>query len=571
MKINEKSLPTPLTEAGGEGIIYEYQNKILKIYRKDIVNISEKKEKVEKLIKKRLPSNVIKPLEMVFNLKGDFIGYTMNKVEGEDFSTLSKKKHVKVNNISTKDIIKMLQDIKNTLIELHKNGIVIGDLNDGNILYDKNFNIYFIDTDSWSIDDIRCTVAMDLFKDPFLKSNFFTNETDAYAFAVLAFKSLTKIHPFGGVTDPDMQILERMKQGISVLNSKGLKLTIPKTINKWTFVSPDLLNQFESIFENKDRNMLDKHLDSLYKNLKFCATHNDYYFGKYSKCPLCNDNAPLTPEVPIKNGTMNGIPYIVLMSGIDIKTVLSLNSYINFNNEVVHKDTNTKIPFSHNYRYYFSDKGTILYATNDKDIHIKVGDDKYSFEKKFKSNILVKDDKVYFLNLNNFLVELTINKLGNSIQNICKTSSNSIFSVVDDKTYFVCDMYSNMKIINVSGYEYTLNNNDKIINYGMHYDKYTKSWLFVTENQKGIFNTYVFEKNNLLYETDKIKYNSSLSNLSFEQNTIFKAGDKLIRGFNYTKNAYKDFMFDEVNEDSKLMKDGSKFYVINEQNIYKLG
>ena len=157
---------SPLAE-GGEGLIYDYNNQILKIY-KSSVDKNEKLEKLKLLITKKLPPNVISPLELAYNRKKQFIGYIMEKVEGEEFKRLSNKKFLEINNIKTKDILKMAVNIKNTLIELHKQNIYISDLNDCNILFDKNNNIYFIDCDSWTIDKYKGNVCMDLFKDPLL-------------------------------------------------------------------------------------------------------------------------------------------------------------------------------------------------------------------------------------------------------------------------------------------------------------------------------------------------------------------------------------------------------------------
>lgn len=120
----------------------------------------------------------------------------------------------------------MLDRLFDVLVDLHKQGIYIGDLNDQNILFDKHYNISIIDCDSWSIDSEKCDVAMDLFKDPLLVSNNFDQKTDTYAFSVLSWKSLTRIHPFGGTMQPDMNIMERMKKGISVIDNPAVK--IPK-------------------------------------------------------------------------------------------------------------------------------------------------------------------------------------------------------------------------------------------------------------------------------------------------------------------------------------------------------
>ena len=557
---------TPLAE-GGEGIIHEYNNLIIKIY-KDNVNKTEKLEKLKRLMSKNLPSNIIKPLDIIFNSRQQFLGYSMQKIEGEDFKRLGNKKFLKMNNITTKDILKMLVDIKITLEQLHKQNIYISDLNDCNILFDKSLNIYFIDVDSWSIDEYKCPVCMDSFKDPLLKNNNFSDTTDDFAFSILIFKALTKIHPFGGTMNPDMDILERMKNGISVIDNS--KVTIPKTVKKWTFLSPKLLAEMKDIFNTNRRFLINQSLEDFYNNLKHCDKHSEYYYSKFNECPLCNEDAKVI-TAPIKVNTVNGVSYISMIFGTDISTILGQDSYLDINGYVVHKTSNNKIKYEFGNKYYFSTNGEIMFVIKDKVIEVKFNNNSYNFDKINRSEVVVKNNKMYYTNLNSTLVEVTIAKEGNFTKAISKVSFNNIFETYDDKNYFICNMYTGMKIINISGYNYTLNNDDKIVNYGIHFDVTSKQWLFVIENSKGKFITYVFDKNKITYQEDNIKYMSSLANMCFGNKIIFKAGDKIIKGFSYEKNLYKDFNCDIVNEDSKLIKEGNKFIVINDKEVYQVG
>lgn len=80
--------------------------------------------------------------------------------------------------------MEILVKIQDTVRDIHSAGVCIGDLNDQNILFDKTGNVYFIDCDSWSVEDEKCEVCMDLFKDPLMKGNDFSEETDTYAEAI---------------------------------------------------------------------------------------------------------------------------------------------------------------------------------------------------------------------------------------------------------------------------------------------------------------------------------------------------------------------------------------------------
>ena len=565
INVDDKFLKqNPLAE-GGEGIIYDYQNKIIKIYKNNI-DKKEKLEKIKLLMSKTLPNNVIVPKDIVYN-KNKPVGYLMDKIEGEEFKRLSNKKYLQTNNIKSKDILKMLVDIKDTIIKLHNQNIFISDLNDCNILFNKNFNVYFIDCDSWTIGNHKCSVCMDSFKDPLLNNNNFSSDTDNYAFGVLVFKSLTRIHPFGGTINPDINILERMNKGISVIDNKDV--IIPKTINKWNYTSPKLLQELKEIFENNKRFIIDDSLNDYYSNLKYCSKDKEYYYGKFTDCPICNISAKIIDK-PIKIESSNGIPVLLYFTDESIKTILNLDIYVDVNDDIIHIKSKNKVKNKNN-RYYFSNDGNIVYGVSNDKIQVKTLNNLFTFEKINKSNIEVIDNKIYYVNLSNSLVELTIGDSGNYSKSVSKVSFNNVFEIYDDKNYFICNMYDNMKIVNVSGYNYTLMNTDKIVNYGLHYDFISKKWLFIIENQKGLFNTYIFDKNKIVFESDSIKYTNDLSNLCFYSNIIFKPSDGCIKGYSYEKNIYKDFECNVVNEDSKLLREGNKFIVINEKEIYKVG
>jgi serine/threonine protein kinase len=566
IKIDDNILKqNPLTE-GGEGIIIEYQDKIIKIY-KNGVNKKEKLEKINKLMGKKLPSNVIIPLDIIHNNKNQFIGYLMEKIEGEELRKLSNKKYIKTNNITIKDISKMLIEIKNVLLEIHKQNIYISDFNDNNILFDKNFKVYFIDTDSWTVDDIKCTVCMDTFKDPALVANNFSNETDYYAYSILAFKSLTRIHPFGGTMNPDIDIMERMKKRISVIDNN--RITIPKNINKWDFMQPKFINEFKQIFESSKRFLI-SNIDDFNNNLKLCSKHNDYYYGKFIDCPICVNGSKLI-EKPLQIATSNGIPYILLFEGRDVKLLLTLNSYLSNKKLIVNRFTGANYKINKGEKIYFTDDDQISFIISDDKIKIDLKDkNSYIFDKMYKTLVVVNNNIIYYINKSNALIQLTVTEKGNYNKQITKVGYNTIFSI-EGQNYFICSVYKDYLVLNIDGYMEKIDGNFNIQNYGIHFDNITNRWLFIIEDSKGIFTTFIYDKNNQKYINNLIRYAVDLGNICFNNKIIFISANKMIRGFAYDKNIYKDFPCDIVNEDSKLARENNKFIVINEKEIYKVG
>jgi hypothetical protein len=132
-------------------------------------------------------------------------------------------------------------------------------------------------------------------------------------------------------------------------------------------------------------------------------------------------------------------------------------------------------------------------------------------------------------------------------------------------------VYDSNKVINISGYNYVLQNIDRIQNYGIHFDSVTKNWLFIYEDSRGVFHSFVFDKNSVLWQNDQITYQADLGDLCFNNGIIFSPTDGAIRGFNYKTNSYKDFPCDIVDTNCQLIRRGNKFTVVAEKNIYEVG
>ena len=405
---------------------------------------------------------------------------------------------------------------------------------------------------------------MDLFKDPKLQSNDFNQKTDTYAFSVLAWKLLTRIHPFGGTMEPDMNIMDRMAKGISVIDNPNV--IIPKTINSWRNLSPKLIKVLRDIFENGCRVLSDE-LEDMYNNLKFCSVDKEYYYGKYSNCPLCDANAKVQTK-PISQGVIGGLKLFSILNPADIKMVLSENMYLNHNDDIVDIRTNKTVKYQYGARYYFTSDGYLIEDfLNEFVIH---SEKEYRIEKKYKSQIVVEGNHVYYISKQNTFVDMTVMRMGNSIKNICKCAVSSYFEVKNGN-YCIVNHYQGKIIVNINGSNSEIKYPSDIINYGIHYDDISDKWLLILEDKTGTFRTYIIKNNDMLFETDQIKYTCPLNNPCISNSTIFIPIDGKIRGFSYVKSVFKDFECGVVNDDSKLIKRRNKFIIINDENIYSLG
>lgn len=552
----------PITE-GGEGYIYDNNNYVIKIYKSHI-DLDSKRKRIDILMQTNLPKEVIKPVDIITDRKNQFIGMKMPKVKGEDFKKLSNKKYVVTNHINTKDILQMLGRFWDILKILHSHSIIIGDLNDQNILFDvKTKEIYLIDVDSWTIGTEKCLVAMDLFKDPKLISNNFNAETDIYSFCVLAWKTLTRIHPYGGTTNPDMSIIDRINKRISVIDNPKVK--IPKTTKSWVNLSPNMTQGFKNVFEKDDRKF-GEFINDMLANLSYCKKDHDYYYNKYSSCPICDASAAIIKKA-ISIGVENGFKLAKILNDLDVKTVYSDTTYLNQNNEIVDLKSGKKIPYTEG-RYLFDDNGHLITVYKDY-FEVDINNNKSIIPIQFNSYPIIDNNKIYYISNQGQLCSAEILHNGTiGTISISKCSARAEFNIVDQH-YCIVNIFNGKLVINIDGYNNDFDFNYKIVEIAEHYDPSLNRWLIVIEDTRSNYYSYVFENNNQLWENNNISYKCSVYNICFDHGAIYIPKDGAIRGMNYQSLNYKDFTCNIVDASSNLIKKSNQFIIVNDENIYR--
>jgi len=579
-----------LVTEGGEAKIYKYGDgaSAIKIY-KPHVDISRKRQKVKKFVTANFPSNILAPREEVF-VDNQFRGNLM--VWGEDteiIHQLIKPKYLKLNRYSNVDVLAMMVELGKTLQLIHKNGIIIGDISDYNILM-KDKKLYFIDVDSWGVlGEFAPDAYTEIFTDPKAYSNDgsikFSLESEYYSFAVLSFNILSRIHPFNGTYEKDsgMSTLDRMKRRISVLGNH--QVIIPKMVPSWKWMSPDLQKAYLEIFEQDKRYDITNLLQEQLNNSKYCKIHNMYYYSKYSECPLCSGNAKvvLTPTI-VSVRTSNGPKLLVVFESKDVAIMLDEKHYISINDELVHIPTNKRAKIQIRKNMYFSDDGNFLFAiANDKiDVYrtaefsknvcdITTVKPAFSFDRMYKTQYEIRGNDLYYVDKSGYLVKITFLEKGNIKKNI-QIVYNPRFEISENNELFIVSLYPKKAVVTMANRNYTFEYTGKIRNYAIKYDEVSKKWLFVYLNNCGTHRTLIFSDKGIEYDTDSIKYNSiSLAGICFYNNTIYDPADEKIVGINYMKNQGKAFDCNMVNEDSILKFDGRKFVIINKDKIYTFG
>lgn len=201
---------------GGEAKVYRKGSTAFKIYS-DINKITPLAKLTELKVIKR--DNIIVPDTPILNSKDRYIGFTMPWIDNtlpicKLFTTDFRNR----NNITPEMIVKLVDNMQESIDHIHQFGVIQCDGNELNYLVKEgDFKTpYFIDVDSYQTPNFPATAIMPNIRD--YNTNGFNRLTDWYSFAIIAFQLFIGIHPFKG-KNPNFKknsLIERMKQNVSV-------------------------------------------------------------------------------------------------------------------------------------------------------------------------------------------------------------------------------------------------------------------------------------------------------------------------------------------------------------------
>jgi hypothetical protein len=310
--------PSDLIGAGGEAEVYAIDtDRVVKIFKgpdhphfkgdRSAQQAAEKRLAVhqEKLedFPSRMPKAVVTPSALATRRKagGEIVGYTMRRVEDpEPFHRFADPGFRRQGGDSNR-VVRLLTRVHATLASLHGLGVVIGDLNDANLLATEE-DPWFIDADSWQYGPYTAQMFTTRFVDPrlcdpgasapFLVKQY-DREADWYAYTVLLMRSLLCVGPYGGIfrpADPSERIphAQRPLKRVTVWHPE---VKYPKPATPYEVLPDELLGELQAVFQEDRRGVFPAHL---VERLEFRRCSSCKKEHARPRCPDCHAQTPAT-------------------------------------------------------------------------------------------------------------------------------------------------------------------------------------------------------------------------------------------------------------------------------------
>lgn len=283
---------------GGEARVYRLGESALKLFHPpvDAAGRRARKRKAEKLERfpRSLPAAVMAPRALATDRRGEVVGYVMGLVSNaEHFGRLASRK-LRDGAMPGARVISLFRRLHATLSQLHAMGVVVGDLNDGNVLAsgdEAGDEAVLIDADSMQFGPYPCLVGHERFLDPRLygvdlaTSPRFSEGSDWYAFSVMLFSSLLCVHPFGGTHPSLATLLRRAEARHSALKAD---VALPRLAFTPSVLPDELLHWFEAVFERDERATFPAGLLAVGFTRCRCGVEH-----ARAVCPVCHALGPL--------------------------------------------------------------------------------------------------------------------------------------------------------------------------------------------------------------------------------------------------------------------------------------
>lgn len=277
---------------GGEGRVYRLGDLALKV----LTSPDDARQRKLRAFPDRLPPQVVAPIELATDATGAVVGFSMRALDqAVEIHRLALPRW-RSGQLTNDAVLGVFREIADVVARLHARDVVVGDLNDANVVLTREGAIWrpwLIDADSMQFGTHRCVVAHERFLDPRLygvdlsSTPALSRETDWYALAVLLFTSLLYVHPFGGSHPAHGTLLRRAEARCSVLRSD---VKLPPIATRPDVLPDDALAWFERVFERDVREPLPASL--LDRRFTSCSCGVEH---ARASCPACTTRVHVAP------------------------------------------------------------------------------------------------------------------------------------------------------------------------------------------------------------------------------------------------------------------------------------
>lgn len=287
---------------GGEARVYRHGRRALKLFHPAVDAAGRRALELRGQKLRRfpgaLPAEVRAPLALAHDARGAVVGYVMELVEhAESFGRLTSRK-LRDGAMPGPRVMRLFRRLHAMVSRLHALTVVVGDLNDGNVLSSGD-EAYLIDADSMQFDGFPCPVGHERFLDPRLygvdlaSAPRFSAGTDWYAYSVMLFSSLACVHPFGGTHPTFGTLLRRAEARHSVLRGD---VTLPRLALPPQALPDELLHWFHAVFEKDERGAFPTEL--LEPSFTRCRCGLEH---ARAVCPACHALGPLATRPVLRS------------------------------------------------------------------------------------------------------------------------------------------------------------------------------------------------------------------------------------------------------------------------------
>lgn len=572
---------------GGESRVYEYSDGVYaKIFLEDedvkielklaiILKIFERQKILEELNRKYKNITYVLPKKIIIDYdKNSIRGYTLDEVDGYELSLLKNKEEVERLGFDREDIFEILIAAGEGIEHLHSEAnIYIGDLNGGNILFDRHKNVYFIDFDGMGIDDIAPQVFTDGYIDPISQRNeTVSKKDDWYSFAIQAFYYLTYTHPFNGIyvdkdTGEPLDMVGRMERRLSLIGNHGIEP--PAVAEEWSWMSKDMLNAFYNIFEKENRENITPCLKRYY---------NKVYSDKYSDVKTFSSEVAfskpklITREISLFKGNcrkiINSISY--LSHNQDGNENLVIESEEGFISSLALDalDDILDVKISADERFAF-----IVYSNKVICVNTETNEIVYEDELFQKTTLVVNGNTFYYSNIvngDNTIVKLNFREGRNPFRRTFIRFQDRMFTksfmTINNEKFVVVKNSNNNGVIYCNDIEYKKLPGADNTDYKVLYDTTRNEWLVI--NSDGFY-TVIRSDGSNISQLDNMITNCNIENAVFANGNIYLPKDGGLYIISVKRSHTQELPCNVVTKNSKIIAKKSSFVFFDEKKAYE--